>query len=36
MLATCLASTTQRLVALVFAVALTAVTFPGFLYTAGR
>ena len=34
MFATCLASTTQRLVALTFAIALTVVTFPGF-YTVG-
>lgn len=36
MLANCLAFTTQRLVSLIFAVALTIVTFPGLLYNAGH
>ncbi len=36
MLSTCISFATQRLVAITFAIALTAMTFPGFLYNAGR
>jgi hypothetical protein len=36
MFSTCLATTTQRLVALTFAVVMTVMTFPGFLYNVGQ
>lgn len=36
MTANCLSSTTQRLVSLIFAVALTVATFPGLFYNAGQ
>jgi hypothetical protein len=36
MFSTCLASTTQRLVALTVAVLMTVMTFPGFLYNVGQ
>lgn len=35
MFSTCLASTTQRLVAFTFAVLMTVMIFPGFLYNVG-
>jgi hypothetical protein len=36
MFSTCLASATQRLVALTVAVLMTVMTFPGFLYNVGQ
>lgn len=35
MTATCLSTTTQRLFAITFAIALTVMTFPGLFYNAG-
>jgi hypothetical protein len=36
MFATCIASATQRLIAFTFAILLTVMTFPGFLYNVGQ